>query len=119
MSPIVSDHDFLCRAMRSYDNPSCITTDEFNRDLYTLVTIKKTLKKYHAGADVNVRRMVNYFVLVYNCFGKEATNLILYKIKEPELLGIVLPIVAFLGYEVIGHISCDLNTSIIQELLQL
>ncbi len=116
---IKDDHEFLDRAMKSYNNPSCITIEEFNRDLYLITNIRKAIRKYVNQEEVNVRRLVNYFVVLYNCFGGTATELLLYKIEETELVAVIVPVVTYLGWGVSDLPECEINTSIIQDLIEL
>lgn len=106
--------------MKAYDNPSAITIEEFNSDLFMIMSIRKFIRKYLVSPEeVNVRKLVNYFVVVYNCFGKTATDLIYYKLNSEELLSVAIPIIVFLGWDV-NHIpEPPINSSIVQELLQL
>lgn len=117
--PIKDDHDFMLTAMKSYDNPSCISIDEFNKDLYTITLIKKYIRKFNSGDEINIRKLVNYFVIFYNCFGNSATKLLLYKMSEIEYVSIIAPIVAYLGRDVINISMEQLNTKIIKELVEL
>jgi hypothetical protein len=119
MITIKDDHDFLQRAMKAYDNPSAISIEEFNKDLYLLVNIKKFIRKYHSKEEVNVRRLVNYFVVFYNCFGSDATDLLFYKMPEKEFRAIAIPIMSFLGHATSDIPDDDINTSIIQDLIEL
>lgn len=119
MNQIKDDHDFMVIAMKSYDNPSCITIDEFNKDLYTITLIKKYIRKFNSGDQINIRKLVNYFVIFYNCFGNSATDLLLYKLSDKEFLSVMIPIMVYLGRETINIPREDINTAIIQELLEL
>jgi hypothetical protein len=119
MNQIKDDHDFMVIAMKSYDNPSCITIDEFNKDLYTITLIKKYIRKFNSGDQINIRKLVNYSVIFYNCFGNSATDLLLYKLSDKEFLSVMIPIMVYLGRETINIPREDINTAIIQELLEL
>lgn len=117
--PIQSDHDFLDRAMKFYDNPSCFTLDEFMTDLNGPVRIKRYLKKYHNSDEVNIRKLINQFVVFYNCFGSAATQLFLYKVREAEYMAIAIPIMAYLGWVIPEYDTSEVNNRIIRDLLEL
>lgn len=119
MHTIKDDHDFLATAMKAYDNPSCITVDEFNRDLYMITNIRKSIRKYLNAEEVNIRLLVNYFVVLYNCFGSKATELLFYKITEKEHKAVMIPIITFIGRAGADVPVEDINTSIVQELMAL
>lgn len=116
---INNDHDFMVLAMKSYDNPSCISVDEFNKDLYTITSIKKYIRKFNSGEEINIRKLVNYFVVFYNCFGNSATDLLIYKLSDVEYVSVMAPIIAYLGRGVINISLEQINTKIVKELLEL
>lgn len=116
---IKDDHEYLERAMKAYNNPSCITIEEFNRDLYLITNIRKSIRKYNAKEEVNIRRLVNYFVVLYNCFGSTATDLLLYKIEEPELVSVIIPVISYLGWGTSDLPAVEINISIVQDLIEL
>ena len=72
----------MLRAMHSYDNPQCIAFDEFKDDIYRIVTIKKCITKYLDGDELNVRLVLNQFIILCNVFGDNAFELIKYKLVE-------------------------------------
>lgn len=117
---INSDHEYLELAMRSYDNPACITLDEFNRDLNQYIHIKKTIRRYHSDNTI-LRKLVNQVVIYYNCFGSATTELLLYKIHEEDILAVLIPIIMYLGRttESVDRICISLNTDIVQRLSEL
>lgn len=117
---IKDDHDFMMTAMKAYDNPSCISVDEFNKDLYTITSIKKYIRKFNSGEEVNIRKLINYFVIFYNCFGNSATDLIFYKLSDNEYVSVIIPIIVYLGRESPVNISMEeLNSKIIEQLINL
>jgi alpha-D-ribose 1-methylphosphonate 5-phosphate C-P lyase len=117
---IKDDNEFLTKAMKAYDNRSAITIDEFNQDLGNAVSIRKFIKRYLTEPDsVNVRKMVNYVVVFYNCFGSVSAQLLLYKINEPEHLGVLVPIVSMIGWDISEYPECPINSSIVHDLIHL
>lgn len=117
---IKTDHEYLEVAMKSYDNPSCITLDEFNKDLNSYIFIKKTIRKYLSESD-RLRQLVNQMVIYYNCFGTRGTDLLLYKIKDDDILGVLIPIIMYLGRgtESIEEIMVTLNNDVLIQLNEL
>lgn len=117
---IKTEHEYLELAMRAYDNPACITLDEFNRDLNQYVHIKKTVRKYYVDASI-LRKLVNQVVIYYNCFGSAGTDLLLYKIHEEDILATLIPIIIYLGRSTqsLDRINISLNTDIVQRLSEL
>ena len=68
--------------MHSYDNNQCISFDEFKDDIYRIITIKKCITKYLDGDELNVRLILNQFIILFNVFGDVAFDLVKYKLIE-------------------------------------
>lgn len=112
-----NDHEYLDAAMKAYDNPSCLTIDEFNKDLNHYIHIKKSVRKYYNDNSI-LRKLVNQVVIYYNCFGQTATRLLLYKIYEPDILSVLIPIILYLGRSIteMENIQVTLNIEVIKQL---
>lgn len=84
--PLTKD-EFMMVAMRAYD-PSCISLTEFRIDLRNLRKIKKDLSILISDSpckrDINVRCLLNRFLIAYNQFGQTATELIFFFMNEEE-----------------------------------
>lgn len=117
---IKTDAEYLEVAMKSYDNPSCLTLDEFTRDLNQYIHIKKTVRKYHQDASL-LRKLVNQVVIFYNCFSVRGTDILIYKITEPDILAVLIPIILYLGRsnQAMETMSVALNTETIKQLSML
>ena len=117
---IKTDHEYLEVAMRAYDNPSCITLEEFNKDLNQYIVIKKSIRKYYNSPE-NLRKLVNQLVIFYNCFGIAGTELLLYKVHEPDILAVLIPIIMYLGMttETVDLVTVALNIDTIKQLTDL
>lgn len=79
---IRDDNDYLTKAMHVYENRQAIALDEFKEDLFRIITIKKCITKYQAGDELNVRLLLNNFIILFNVFGPTAFDLIKYKLEE-------------------------------------
>lgn len=117
---ITSDNEYIELAMKSYDNPSCITFDEFLSDLNQYISIKKAVRKYHQDNSI-LRKLVNHVVIYYNCFGHSGTDLLLYKITEPDVLEVLIPIILYLGRstDAVESKNIPLNINTVKQLSNL
>jgi len=106
--------------MRAYDNPACLTLDEFQKDLGRYIQIKKTTRKYLLDHSV-LRKLVNTVVIYYNCFGQSGTDLLLYKIHEEDVLSVLIPIILYLGRSTDSFetLNVTLNIETIKQLSKL
>lgn len=77
---IRNDNVFMERAMHAYVNPQCVSLEEFKEDLYRIVTIRKSISRYIKGEELNVRMLLNQFIILFNVFGSTAFDLVRYKL---------------------------------------
>lgn len=79
----LTDHNFLLFCAQHYDNSRYTSTEEFIEDLNRLKYIKKLITRYVENGDLKERLILNHIIILYNCFGPEATCKILYlKLKQ-------------------------------------
>lgn len=76
-----SKDEFYMMALRAYD-PSCISIKEFKKDLRLIKKIHRELNKMKSGVDVNMRSLLNIFLIIYNQFGEYAPALIFFDMSS-------------------------------------
>lgn len=116
---IRDNSEFLDRAMKSYTSRA-ITIADFENDLNSYITIKKCARR--TVSDISkLRLLVNHVVIYYNIFGKTATDLLIYKIPEHDLLGVIIPIILYLGMSNtdVEKLNVSLNINIVKCLMEL
>lgn len=74
----LSDENFLIYCARHYDNPHCLSTEEFIEDLKRIKYIKKLVTRYVENEDLKERLILNHLIVLYNVFGAEHLPRILY-----------------------------------------
>ena len=79
----LNSSNFLLFAIQNYDNPHCMTRDDFNEDLKKFKYVKRWLKKYHETGDVNSHLLLNHIIVIFNCWNDAAVPMFFYK-TEPE-----------------------------------
>jgi len=78
----LTNKTFKLFAMKAYDNPYCISEQEFEEDLKKIQTIKKMISNESSDESSNIRLLVNYFISFYNVFEhKSATKIIFHKLQ--------------------------------------
>lgn len=82
MHPKISDETFLNRAFKAYDNPHCISIQEFESDIQRFSHIKKILSTYISSNEINERLLLNHIVISFNLFGNDALIFLLYKVSD-------------------------------------
>ena len=80
---LVNDDTFVLYAIKHYDNPSCHGLDEFYEDIKRFKYIKRLLSRYHAGAGLKERLILNHIIVLNNLFGAEpTTQMLFFKIDD-------------------------------------
>lgn len=93
---ILNDTNFLLYAAKCYDIKKSAGGEEFYEDLKRFQYLKRLFKRYEESDDLKIRLILNHIIVLYNCFGPEATHMIFFKLREYHSM--VKPIVLFLNY---------------------
>ena len=84
-------------AARYYENPHCLTEEEFEDDLKRFRYLKRLFNKYKQTGELKDRLIINHFVVLYNVFHhRAATKMICLKLYDE--LSYVKPFLIMLGY---------------------
>lgn len=92
----LNEDNYILFAIKHYENPQSVTKEDFFDDLKRFKLIKKLLKKYVSDNKVNIRLLINHFILLYNVFGEATTPLLFYKI-ESNYWSLVKTLIIYLG----------------------
>jgi hypothetical protein len=83
---ILSKDTFTLYAASHYDNPMCISEDEFLDDLKQLKTVRRMMTRYINGEESNLRLLINNIIIFYNCFEHHsATNMIAFQMEGEHI----------------------------------
>jgi hypothetical protein len=94
----LNKRNFELFAAQHYNNPECLDIEEFKEDLARFKYLKRLLRRYELAEDLQIRLILNHIIVLYNVFGIEAANrMIWYKI-EPEHWTYIKPFLVFLNY---------------------
>lgn len=123
---ILTEKNFLLFAAKHYDAKRSTSEEEFQEDLKRFQYLKRLFKRYHEDGDLRTRLILNHLIILYNCFGPEATNMLFMKLDEYHKY--LKPFVIFLSYmpdkiifneTVIMSSDIPLDANIIHELRNL
>ena len=105
----LTEENFLIYAARHYDNPSCLSTEEFLEDLGRFKYIKRLCNRYKKKDDLRVILILNHIVILYNMFGPDATARMLF-LKCEEFMDVLKPFLIYLSIwpEVVKNVG-DIN----------
>ena len=80
----LSKDNFYLYAAKYYDNPQCLSEDEFKTDLGLIISIKKMLTRL-SNDGVNVKLTMNMIITFYNVFESEAgSKLLSFRLNDQE-----------------------------------
>lgn len=75
----LSEDNYMMFAIRHYNNPYCVTKEEFFEDMKKFRHIKKLFNKYKKTGVLRTHLLLNHIITVYNLFDDAATPLLFYK----------------------------------------
>ena len=78
----LNDDNFLIFAIKNYRNPSASGMTELEDDLKRFKYLKRLFNRYEKTGEPNERLILNHLILLYNVFGKAATEMLFYKLEE-------------------------------------
>lgn len=93
---ILNDSNFMLYAAKAYDVKKSSGAEEFYEDLKRFQYLKRLFKRYDEAGDLKIRLILNHVIVLYNCFGPEATHMLFFKLKEYHRY--LKPFVLFLNY---------------------
>ena len=79
----LTEDNYILYAMKYYDNPQCVSEQDFHNDLKILKYIKRLLNRYNKTGNIKERLMINHLIMLGNIFPIEVLNRILF-LKLPE-----------------------------------
>lgn len=120
----------LLFAMKMYDNPDCVSLDEFYEDYKRFKYIKRLCRRYLSTRQMNERLLLNHLIAITNVFGPEAAVRLLfvkcdnertYRVLKPFLMYLnALPdvVVGIDGYDIVTK-TIPTDDAIVQRLLRI
>jgi len=94
----LSNKNFKLFAANNYNNPECMDVEEFKQDLSRFKYLKRLLTRYEEHGELQERLILNHLIVLYNVFGIEACNkMVWFKIDESHY-HIIKPFLVYLHY---------------------
>lgn len=94
---ILTKETFELFAAKHYNNPSCISKEEFEEDLCRFRYVKRLCSRYHDSGEIKERLLLNHLVILYNLFGPACTAMLYFKVPEQDW-SVITPFIDFLGF---------------------
>lgn len=93
----VTAKNALLFAMHHYDNPQCLSAEEFAEDFKRFRYIKRLCRRYLVTGDIKERLVLNHLILLTNVFGIEATVRLLFVKCSPDAYVVLKPFLLYLN----------------------
>jgi len=94
----LTSKNFKLYAANNYNNPECTDVEEFKQDLSRFKYLKRLLTRYEEHGELQERLILNHLIVLYNVFGIEACNkMVFYKIDTNQY-HIIKPFLVYLHY---------------------
>lgn len=94
----LTNKNFKLFASHYYNNPECTDVQEFEEDLSRFKYLKRLLKRYEIDEDLQERLILNHLIVIYNVFGIEAANKMIWFKIDPNHWHYIKPFLVFLHY---------------------
>jgi len=112
----LNEETYILFAIKHYENPHCVTREDFDEDLKRFKYLKRLLKRYVRGGALRTHLIINHLIILYNVFGEAATPLLFFKL-EREYWGILKTILIYLNKYPVGMLpSLEEDPDVIVEL---
>ena len=94
----LNSKNFKLFASQHYNNPECTDVEEFKQDLSRFKYLERLLTRYEEHGELQERLILNHLIVLYNVFGIEACNrMIWYKIEQHHYQ-YIKPFLVYLHY---------------------
>ena len=94
----LSKDNFELFAAQNYENLQATEVDEFRDDLNRFKYLKRLLRRYSSSGDLQERLILNHIIVIYNVFGIEEANKMLWFKTDEEHYSVIKPFLIFLHY---------------------
>ena len=115
----LNESNYILFAIKHYENPHCVTREDFDEDIKRFKYLKRLLKRYVRGSQLRTHLIINHLIILYNVFGEAATPLLFFKL-EREYWCLLKTVLIFLNKYPIGMMNdLDVDYDVAKELERL
>ena len=80
---ILTELNIELYAAKGYENPNCVSIEEFVEDFNRLRYVKRLIRRYAQNGELKERLILNHLVILYNTFDNTiCTRMIFFKLKK-------------------------------------
>ena len=115
----LNESNYILFAIKHYENPHCVTREDFDEDVKRFKYLKRLLKRYVRGGSLRTHLIINHLIILYNVFGDAATPLLFYKM-EKEYWSLLKTMLLYLNKYPVGMLpDLEVDEDIQEELEKL
>ena len=90
--------NFILYAMKYYENPQCLSEQDFHDDLKIIKYLKRFLNRYHLGGELKERLILNHLITLGNVYPIEVLTRILFLKISQKYWSYLKTFLIFLDY---------------------
>ena len=94
----LTSKNFKLFAAQHYNNPECTDVEECKQDLCRFKYLKRLLTRYEEHGELQERLILNHIIVLYNVFGIEACNKMIWFKIEKNHYQYIKPFLVYLHY---------------------
>jgi hypothetical protein len=94
----ITEDNFDFWASKYYQNRQCLSIEEFNEDLARFKYVKRLLRRWKSGGDVQERLVLNHLITIHNVFGLEGGRKLCFFRMEKELWPALKTFMVYLNF---------------------
>ena len=79
----LTNSNFTLYAMKFYENPQCLSEDDFYNDIKILKYLKRLFNRYNLSGELKTRLILNHLIMFTNVFPPQVASRILF-LKIPK-----------------------------------
>lgn len=79
----LTNSNYILYAMKFYDNPQCLSEDDFYNDIKILKYLKRLFNRYNLSGELKTRLILNHLIMFTNVFPPQVASRILF-LKIPK-----------------------------------
>ena len=113
----LNESNYILFAIKHYENPHCVTRDDFDEDMKRFKYLKRLLKRYLRRGPLRIHLIINHLIILYNVFNDAATPLLFYNMEQ-QYWGILKTFLMYLNKYPIGMLPDIQIDPVIKEDLQ-
>ena len=78
----LNDDNFLVFAIKNYQSTGSVGLTDIQEDLKRFKYLKRLFNRYHKTGQISEQLILNHLIILYNVFGKAATDMLFFKLEK-------------------------------------